>query len=124
MKYQNVNRSQDNATFVRVNPLDNGFLTIKSKEASFTPAAGVKTPMVSGFVRLDTYADITPCGETCVTPVKETVELRFNVIKGGARLSINKTELLRVLDKAISEAYLLQGLVPAATVTFDSATGG
>lgn len=124
MKYQNVNRSQDNATFVRVVPLDNGFLTIKSKEASFTPAAGVKTPMVSGFVRLDTYADITPCGETCVTPVKETVELRFNVIKGGARLSINKTELLRVLDKAISEAYLLQGLVPAATVTFDSATGG
>lgn len=124
MKYQNVNRSQDNATFVRVDPLDNGFLTIKSKEASFTPAAGVKTPMVSGFVRLDTYADITPCGETCVTPIKETVELRFNVIKGGTRLNINKAELLRVLDKAISEAYLLQGLVPAATVTFDSATGG
>lgn len=124
MKYQNVNRSQDNATFVRVDPMDNGFLTIKSKEASYTPAAGVKTPMVAGFVRLDTYAEVTPCGDTCVTPVKETVELRFNVIKGGARLSVNKTELLRVLDKAINEAYLLQGLVPAATVTFDSAAGG
>lgn len=124
MKYQNVNRSQDNATFVRVDPLDNGFLTIKSKEASYTPAAGVKTLMVSGFARLDTYADITPCGETCVTPVKETIEVRFNVVKGGARLGVNKTELLRVLDKAINETYLLQGLVPAATVTFDSATGG
>lgn len=124
MKYQNIDRTSELASFLRVDPLDNGVLTVKSKKTAFTPTAGVKARMVAGFARLDTLATYTPtCGEACDTPIKETVEIRFNVLEGGANFAANKAELMRVFGLAIDDMYLLSGLVPAASADFDSAAG-
>lgn len=122
MKYQNVSSMANVSEFTRTDVVDGSTATFRAKTSPYTPAPGVQVQMVSASVRYEKDATYLPCGEVeCGAPVRESVEIRFNSIKGNAAvLALNKAELLRLFDEAISAYHLAYGLLPPATADFDS----
>lgn len=119
IKYQNATRAQNDALFVEVGELNGSTLVVRSKNSTFSPAAGIKTEMVAGVVRVVSPVDVTQ-GDL-VASVDESVEVRFNVRKGNTTgLAALQTEVARVLGIATASYNLAIGLVPPSEATFQS----
>lgn len=119
VKYQNATRSVNEVTAVEVGALNGTHLTIRSKNSTFSPRPGYKTDMVSGVVRLVKPSVVTE-GDTPVS-VDESVEIRFNVRKGGtASIAALETEAGRILGLSTSEYNLALGLVPPSEASFEA----
>lgn len=117
IKYQNATRALNESLFVEVGDLNGSTLVVKSKNSTFSPAAGIKAEMVSGSVRVVSPKDVTQ-GDL-VASVDESVEIRFNIRKGAtADLTTLHTEVARVLGIASSTYNLALGLVPPSEATF------
>lgn len=120
IKYQNATRAMNDALFIEVGNLNGSQLTIKSKNSTFSPTAGVKAEMVSGAVRVVSPVSVTQ-GDL-VASVDESVEIRFNIRKGATTsLTTLHTEVARVLGLAASTYNLSLGLVPPSEATFAAA---
>lgn len=119
VKYQNATRSVNETTAVEVGELNGSLLTIRSKNSTFSPAAGQKADMVAGTVRLVKPSTVV-VGDTPVT-VDESVEVRFNVRKGAATsITALNTEVARILGKSLTDYNLAIGLVPPSEASFES----
>lgn len=119
VKYQNATRSVNETTSVEVGELNGSLLTIRSKNSTFSPAAGQKAEMVAGTVRLVKPSTVV-VGDTPVT-VDESLEVRFNVRKGAATsISALQTEAERILGKCLADYNLALGLVPPSEASFES----
>lgn len=119
IKYQNASRALNDALFIEVGELNGSTLAIRSKNSTFSPAAGVKAEMVAGVVRVVSPVNVTQ-GDLVAT-VDESVEIRFNVRKGSTTgLTALHTEVARVLGLATAGYNLALGLVPPSEATFQS----
>lgn len=121
MKYTNTQKAPNASTFVQVAP------TMAGSEVTFTaasvkPKVGVTAvPMVRGSVRLASKADYTACNDTCGVTVNESVRIEFNVLdQSTSNLGALRSECVRLMDVAIAEYYLAQGLVPPVSADFES----
>lgn len=119
VKYQNATRSVNETTAVEVGELNGSLLIIRSKNSTFSPAAGQKAEMVAGTVRLVKPSTVV-VGDTPVT-VDESLEIRFNVRKGATTsISALQTEAARILGKCLADYNLALGLVPPSEASFES----
>lgn len=117
-KYQNVAFTRDAATFVEV---DNQ----KLEEVKFTNQpvtahiSGLPVKMFRGNVSYRREAETTPCGQDCPVTFIESVNLGFSVRLGNINaLSELRQELNRLVDDAVADYALTQGLVPPVYANF------
>lgn len=119
MQYVNTSRTNADATFVRVAPLlDGSVVVFKSKKTSISKGQ-VAATFVAASVRLDQPVSITACETACPVEFTESMNLSFNV-RAGTPLTTLKTELLRLVDKAVDDYNLSNGLVPPTHASFES----
>lgn len=122
-QYQNVSRLKDNGEWIQViGDNTDALLAIKAKQSTFVPKAGTSVKMIAASVRIDFPVNTTPCGEECPVTFAQTAELKFNVPLGttATQLAALQSEVARVMNKAVTDNFLLKGLVPPSTATFVS----
>ena len=73
-----------------------------------------------GSVRLTSKVGYSTCENDCGVPVNEAVRIDFNVVPSLNNLNALRDECVRVMDVAIAEYYLAQGIVPPVSATFES----
>lgn len=120
MKYTNTSKTQNNASFVQVSPMMAGSQVDFSANSVTPNISGTIVPMVRGYVRLTSKVGYTPCGSECSTQVNEAVRIEFNVVQSLDNLEALRDECVRVMDVAIAEYYLAQGIVPPVSADFAS----
>ena len=120
-KYTNTQKAPNASVFVQVAPTMAGS-EVTFNASSVQPKVGaVAVPMVRGSVRLASKADFTTCASECGVTVNESVRIEFNVIdKSNSNLAALRSECVRLMDIAIAEYYLAQGLVPPVSADFAS----
>lgn len=120
-KYTNTQKTPTSSTFVQVSPTMAGS-EVTFNAASVQPKVGsVAVPMVRGSVRLASKANYTTCENDCGVTINESVRIEFNVIdKADGNLSAIRSECVRLMDLAIAEYYLAQGLVPPVSADFSA----
>lgn len=121
-KYTNTQKAPNSSVFVQVAPTMAGS-EVTFNAASVQPKVGATAvPMVRGSVRLASKANFTNCADDCGVTVNESVRIEFNVIdKTEGNLAALRSECVRLMDVAIAEYYLAQGLVPPVSANFESA---
>lgn len=120
-QYINTNRDKTSSDYARVLPsFDGSTLTFTVKSAA-PVVAGQVVPMVHAKLRVVTPAVVTSCNPAvCDSSVNEAITIDFNV-KRGSDVTALKLEALRVLEVALSEYQLNNGVLPPATADFTSA---
>lgn len=116
--YQNATRTPIDATFVEVGDHDGSLLLVKSKEGTFSPSPGIKVAMVSGVIRVTKPSEVQPAGAAGTVLADESVEIKYNVRKGGTTLDSLHTEVSRIMGIAKTDYNLAYGLVPPSEATF------
>lgn len=118
-KYTNITRARGSADFARTSPSFDGS-TVLFKVAEAKPnIAGTTVPMVRGTVRLTTPVNAAS-PDVAPAVVNEAVAVEFNVRRGGASLAAMRTEVVRLLDAAVANYQLANGIVPPSEAVFDS----
>lgn len=117
-KYQNTGFETGSSTFVDTNQKNE--VTFRSRKVS-TKVGAVIVPMVKAAATLRASSEAPVCGSECPLPIVESVKLEFSVTQGGASLDALRTELMRLVDSALSEYHLANGLVPPSYATFPTA---
>lgn len=121
MKYINTTRDKTTAEYARIEPSFDGSTCVISVKNASPVVAGKAVPMVNAKVRVVTPAIVASCNPAvCDSSVNESFTLDFNV-KRGADVTAIRTEALRILNVAINEYQLHNGVVPPATADFTSA---
>lgn len=93
-------------------------LTFTSRSNTVATQQG-SVKMTSGHVSITSPFKVV-CGETCQTSyLNESIRIQWNVKYADVNaLAALRAEALRVLDQAVEEFALLNGLVPPASATF------
>lgn len=120
-KYTNTQKAPNTSVFVQVSPTMAGS-EVTFNASSVQPKVGAATvPMVRGSVRLASKANYATCETECGVTVNESVRIEFNVVdKTDGNLAALRSECVRLMDVAIAEYYLAQGLVPPVSADFAS----
>lgn len=119
MKYQNISATKGRAIFARTDVLDGSQVDFRSSVADVS-IAGVKTPVVRGFVRLNAPVTVVdPCNACNTGLLGRFVEISFNTTVGDVEFDTLETEVLRLLAIAKAE-HMLHGFVPPVSETFTS----
>lgn len=121
LKYINTNRGTATAEFIQVDPSSDGSFVRFDVKSALPSIGGVITPMVKVSVFLSRPSPVNnPCDPTaCSGSVSQTARVELNLKKGNATdYAAMKAEVIRVLDEAIAQNYLLDGVVPPVTATF------
>lgn len=117
MKYTNTTRTTSMSEYVKVEPsVDGTALTFRSDKKA-ARINGIPLDFVNGSVRVVMPKQVSSCESECTTMATESVELKFNIVKGSSVDGL-KAELDRVFVKAVAEMHLLDGIVPATHATF------
>lgn len=115
MSYQNTGFNTGTSTFVDVN--QNYEITFASRKVAAKVGA-FSVPMVKAAATLRASSEATACGSECPLPIVESVKIEFSVTQGAASLEALRAELTRLVDKAISDFHLTDGLVPPVFAAF------
>jgi len=117
-QYMNTDRTKTSANYIQVQP------EVTCIEATFNVkgvspnVSGKVVPMVNGGIRLTSPVSIDACDSTCPVVITESVEIKFNMRRGGD-VNALRAEAVRLLDAALADYSLAYGVVPPATASFD-----
>lgn len=118
MAYQIVSFAANKAQFVRISQAGNDEILFGSK-VSMVPVTGGRVSMTSGSVTLNTPKSVTPAEGVVESSVNNSLKISFNIVKGDlTALTALRLEADRLLDAAIADYNLANGLVPTASATF------
>lgn len=119
MSYQNVSAENGRSKFIKVKPdgtLDELYFT--AKRTSLPIGGGVRVNTASAGLTLNSQVNVASEGEI-PTLVGNSVKVTFNIKSGdAAALTALRAEVNRVLDVALAQYNLGQGLVPPTAATF------
>lgn len=119
--YQNVSAENGRSKFIRIKPdgtLDELYFT--AKRTSLPIGGGSRVNTASAGLTLNSQVNVAPVGEIPQL-VGNSVKVTFNILSGdSAALTALRTEINRVLDAAIAQYNLGQGLVPPTAAAFTS----
>lgn len=121
MSYQNTGFVAGSSKFVKVLPSGTNNEAVFTSKNTAVPVTGGKVNMVSASVALQQPKDVTISAVEGApkTLINESVKVSFNVVKGSiVDLNAIKGEVDRLLDLAVAEYNLANGLVPPANATF------
>lgn len=119
VKYTNVTRARGSAEFARTSPSFDGSSALFKVAEAKPNIAGTIVPMVRGTVRLTTPVN---AASQDVAPafVNESIAIEFNVRRGGVVLASMRDEVVRLLDAAVADYQLANGIVPPSEAAFSS----
>lgn len=124
LKYVNTNRGTASSEYMQVEPsVDGSMIRIDTKRVA-PVLNGVVVPMVRVSAILSRPRDVLdPCkGEPACAQATEAVRIDLNLLYGDSTsCAALRAELNRVLDKAIEDYYVLNGVVPPVDATFANA---
>lgn len=115
MSYQNTGFNTGTSTFVDIN--QNYEVTYASRKVAAKVGA-FTVPMVKAAATLRASTEATACGSECPLPITESVKIEFSVVQGADSFESLRIELMRLVDKAISDYHLTNGLVPPVYAAF------
>lgn len=121
-KYINSTRDRTTASFVQTEPTFDGTV-VDFKLTSVNPSvAGVVVPMVKGLARISKPHPVESCNpNVCSGSINQAVTVEFNLLNGNkTSFEALRTEVNRVIDAAILEYNLLNGIVPPVSAAFAS----
>lgn len=119
MTYQNTGFENQKSIFsdVQSNPVGANVVTFVNATKNAPVAGGARVRMVSGSVSF--VSPFLAGEEGSGTVLHESVKLQWNFrYQNATTLTALRSEMNRVLDKAIAHANLTSGLVPPVSTTF------
>lgn len=119
MKYTNITRARGSADFARTFPSFDGSVALFKVTEAKPNIAGTIVPMVRGTVRLTSPVNAASV-DAAPAVVNEAVAIEFNVRQGGANLAAMRNEVVRLLDAAVANYQLANGIVPPSEAIFNS----
>ena len=119
VKYTNITRARGSADFARTSPSFDGSVALFKVAEAKPNIAGTIVPMVRGTVRLTVPVNAAP-QDAAPAMVNEAVSVEFNVRQGGASLNGMRSEVIRLLDAAVADYQLANGIVPPSEAAFSS----
>lgn len=121
-KYTNITRSRGSADFALTSPSFDGSIALFKVSEAKPNINGTIVPMVRGTVRLTTPVNAAS-PDAAPAVVNEAVTVEFNVRRGGVELNSMRDEVIRLLDAAVANYQLANGIVPPSEATFGETEG-